>query len=240
MSWVVAVAAASAAWGEMVETQDGVFGCWSARPGRDGLVCVTSNGVVTIPWMKVTDERFPAPDLDPPASAEWYERIGRYYAEIDGVLMRRELVSGRILSVVPAAGLLLVRDGENLVAVAGIKTEGLVDGSPVEEWCVRDGEHQYESAGNALRTVARYRVVPAISLEAFGRRPESAYPRIALERAVARQAASDAAMEAARAAAAERQRRLDEKAEASRAHARKMAEAERARQARVHEQFRMK
>lgn len=236
-SMVIAVAALSwLADAETVQTQAGPVECWTARPVDAGVSCVTSNGVVTIPWSEITDERFPAPDLDPPASAEWHERIGRHYAEINGVLVRRLLVLGRVISVIPERDQVLARFGEHVVAVAGIRTDGLVDGSMVGEWCVRAGEYQYNSAGGGLSTVARYLAVPAISLDAFGGRRESAYAEIAEARAAARQAARDAAAEAEQ----ERLCELRKKDEASRENARRMAEAARARAARLHEQYLLK
>jgi hypothetical protein len=221
---------------ETVETQTGPVACWTARPDAAGVVCVTSNGIITIPWTEVTDERFPAPDPDPPASAAWFTRIGMHYAEISGKLVARELLVGKVISVIPERKLVLVSIEGQVVAVAGIMTDGLVDGAIVAEWCARAGEYQYQSAGGALSTVARYLVVPAISSEAFGRNRESSYPKIAEARAASRQANMDAmhAVEQAQ------QLELQKKDEVSRANAKRMAEADRARAARLHEKFRMK
>lgn len=236
---VAMIALAALSWmgrAETVETQTGPVACWTARPDAAGVVCVTSNGIITIPWTEVTDERFPAPDPDPPASAAWYTRIGMHYAEIGGELAARELVSGKVISVIPERKQVLVSTRGQVVAVAGIMTDGLVDGAIVAEWCARAGEYQYHSAGGGLNTVARYLVVPTISFEAFGRRRESSYPKIAEARAASRQATRDAMHAAERG----RQLELQKKDEASRANARRMAEADRARAVRLHEKFRMK
>lgn len=138
--------------------------------------------------------------------------------------------------MIPARKIVLLRVDNQTVAFAGIETDGLVDGVMVVEWGARDGEYQYSSVGAGLKTVALYRAAPAISLEAFMLRRESAYPKIAEARAAARQATLDAA----RAAEEARTRELRAKDEASVANARRAAEAEQAKARRLHRQYRMK